>query len=264
LYAILIVLRTKQENQHPQAGFFVPSKRRVEMANILKHKIDKDFTVVSNVLVKSNLSAKAKGIFVQLISLPENWCFSIAGLTALFTDKETSIKTGIDELVEAGFLKWEKTRDENSRFSVKVTTMYPKKPHGKISSGEKPTRENKDNKVNKNKINTLNKVNTNNSTDVELAKPVEYGDKNINLMFKKWEETTGYKITSNLVSNRRACYNLYRKHGEDGLYKLLNGVKLAQDDKYAPRISDFVDLQSKLNQLLLWGKNKSKQGALVL
>jgi len=131
------------------------------MANVLKHKIDTDFTVVSNILLKSCLSAKAKGIFVQIISLPEDWNFSIKGLSALFSDKETSIKSGIDELIETGFIKWEKHRDKNSRFSVTVTTQYPKKPYGKTSTGEKPVRENKDNKEYKDKERKLNKEHNN-------------------------------------------------------------------------------------------------------
>ena len=239
--------------------------------NVLKHKVDKDFTIVSNVLLKSKLSAKAKGIFVQLISLPEGWNFSVAGLSALFTDKGTSIKSGIAELVDSGFLIWDSVRDEHGKFSVNVTTQYPKTPHGKTSTGENPARENKDNKEGRDKEGNLNKESNNNSTNVELAKAKkqidkkeEYGNQEINNLFDKWNKATGYAINSRIQSNRRACWNLYRKHGQGGLETLLRGVAMAQQDQYAPRISDFVDLQAKLNQLLLWGKNSKKKGAMVL
>ncbi len=229
--------------------------------NVLKHKVDKDFTIVSNVLLKSKLSAKAKGIFVQLISLPEGWNFSVAGLSALFTDKGTSIKSGIAELVDSGFLIWDSVRDEHGKFSVNVTTQYPKTPHGKTSTGENPARENKDNKEGRDKEGNLNKESNNNSTNVELAKAKkqidkkeEYGNQEINNLFDKWNKATGYAINSRIQSNRRACWNLYRKHGQGGLETLLRGVAMAQQDQYAPRISDFVDLQAKLNQLSLWIK----------
>lgn len=254
----------------PQSWLFCTLKKEGSV-NVLKHKVDKDFTIVSNILLKSKLSAKAKGIFIQLISLPEGWNFSVAGLSALFTDKSTSIKSGIDELVASGFLIWDSVRDEKGKFSVSVTTKYPKTPHGKTSTGGNPARENKDNKEYKNKEGNLNKESNNNSTNVELAKAEkpniqekEYGNNEINNLFNKWNKTTGYAITSRIQLNRKACWNLYRKHGQEGIDTLLRGVAMAQQDQYAPRISDFVDLQAKLNQLLLWGKNSKKKGAMVL
>ena len=79
----------------------------------------------------------------------------------------------------------------------------------------------------------------------------------INDIFSLWEETIGYKIESNQQKNRYACSNLLKKHGKNKLTQLLKGVALSQSDKYAPRISDFVSLQSKLSELLAWGKRQS-------
>lgn len=103
--------------------------------------------------------------------------------------------------------------------------------------------------------------NIENSENTSLAKakgetPVEYGNPEINEMFRYWSDTLGYEITSKKQANRNACKNLIAKHGTDGLSKLILGVSKAQDDRYAPRIADFCDLQSKLNQLLVWGKSK--------
>ncbi len=229
--------------------------------NTLKHKIDKDFTVVSNVLLKSKLSAKSKGIFLQIISLPEGWEFSIRGLSALFTDKETSIKTGIDELVEAGFITWENHKDKNGRFSVTVTTQYPKSPYGKNPCGKIPHGENPNNKELKNKGGN-NKDLNNNSTNVELAKAgtslaIEtYGNEDINKMLALWESTIGYKITSNQKKNRFAISNLLKKYGYDGLKGILGVVKVMNGDKYAPSIADFCSIQSKQNEIQLWVSKK--------
>lgn len=227
------------------------------MANKLKHKIDKDFTIVSNVLLKSKISAKSKGIFLQIISLPEGWDFSIRGLSMLFTDKETSIKSGIDELRSAGFLKWENTKDQNGRFSVIVTTMYPKTPHGEIPHGEIPREENGNNKELKNKECNNKELNNNNSK--ELAKAEVYGNQEINELFTYWKQTVGYEISGRKQQNRNACSNLIRKHGVDTTKRLINGVAECNNDKYAPRISDFTELQSKMSALLAWGNRKIKQ-----
>jgi len=78
----------------------------------------------------------------------------------------------------------------------------------------------------------------------------------INELFADWFEIVGYEIESNKQKNRYACSNLLKKHGRDKLKQLLRGVALTQSDQFAPRIADFISLQSKLNELLLWGKKK--------
>ena len=101
-----------------------------------------------------------------------------------------------------------------------------------------------------------------NTTNVVLAS--RRGKPEINEMFDFWEQHVGYPITSKLKPNRNACNNLIKKHKVEGVQRLILGVVQAHDDRYAPRISDFVDLQSKLNQLMVWGKGKSKKGAIIV
>jgi hypothetical protein len=98
------------------------------------------------------------------------------------------------------------------------------------------------------------------TTDVVIGAeaPEEYGKPEINEMFDYWQEVCGYDITSNRQKNRNACKNLIKKHGAEKLQQLIRGVAMSQDDQYAPRISDFAGLQSKLNDLLVWGR---RQGA---
>lgn len=91
----------------------------------------------------------------------------------------------------------------------------------------------------------------------EMSDRDEYGNSDINSMFKYWNDVVGYEITSKRQANRNACSNLIKKHGVDKLIKLIDGVAMAHADQYAPRISDFIGLQSKLNELMLWGKQKS-------
>lgn len=103
--------------------------------------------------------------------------------------------------------------------------------------------------------NTLTRIKNKeiNSTNVLLAKP---GNEEINKMFDYWQDKVGYPITSKTTLNRRAAYNLQRKYKDD-VYKLIDGVALAQGEKFAPQISDFSELQSKLNNLLAWGKKRT-------
>lgn len=78
----------------------------------------------------------------------------------------------------------------------------------------------------------------------------------INDMFAHWELTIGYKIEGRQKQNRYACSNLLKKHGREGVIKLINGVREAKQDQFAPRISDFSQLQSKYNDLISWGQTR--------
>ena len=93
-----------------------------------------------------------------------------------------------------------------------------------------------------------------------MAKPV-YGDPNINALFDYWELTVGYALISNKQKNRNACNNLLKRIGEDKVKQLIDGVAMSQEDRYAPRIADFAQLQLKLNDLLEWGKRRNKSYA---
>ena len=121
-----------------------------------------------------------------------------------------------------------------------------------------------------------NNIDNSNSTNVELAKPVikptdtivEASDgtrvmingrqnPDIEASFIHWQQIVGYPISSNTKKNRFAVSNLVKKHGLDGIKGLIRGVAKSQQDQYAPRISDFVELQAKLSQLLAWGRRST-------
>ena len=55
-------------------------------------------------LRSTNLSLKAIGLLSKVLSLPENWDYSISGLTAICKEKETAIKAALDELKHWGYL----------------------------------------------------------------------------------------------------------------------------------------------------------------
>lgn len=100
-----------------------------------------------------------------------------------------------------------------------------------------------------------------NSTKVLLtASNKEFGDSQINEVFAYWEKVVGVAISSRHKQNRIAAHNLIRKHSVDGTHRLIDGVALAHQDRFAPRIADFCDLQTKLTQLLVWGRNQSNNG----
>ena len=72
---------------------------------VLRINKTKDYTVMSNAHFKEKeMSLKAKGLLSQMLSLPENWDYSIAGLVAINKENESSIKSALNELKKFGYL----------------------------------------------------------------------------------------------------------------------------------------------------------------
>lgn len=110
--------------------------------------------------------------------------------------------------------------------------------------------------VEDNTIENKEKTKENNIAEAIGETPKVYGKAYINEAFDYWEEVIGYKLESNSKSNRNACSNLIKKHGLEGVKRLIGGVAKANEDKFAPRISDFTSLQFKYNDLIAWGKRQ--------
>ena len=57
-------------------------------------KHTEDYTVMSNYHFKEkSLSLKAKGLLSLMLSLPDYWDYSIAGLVTLSSDVETAVRS---------------------------------------------------------------------------------------------------------------------------------------------------------------------------
>lgn len=129
----------------------------------------KDYTVMSNAhLNEKKMSLKAKGLLSLMLSLPEKWDYSIAGLVAICKENETAIKSTLDELKEFGYLEVIKTmptKDNGGRISYEYV-IYERKQEGKKQGIENLGVEFQgvENQVqlNTNKENTNNKINYNN------------------------------------------------------------------------------------------------------
>lgn len=59
----------------------------------------KDYTVMSNHHLRNkNLSLKAKGLLSQMLSLPDDWDYTLKGLAAINKESVDAIRTAIWEL----------------------------------------------------------------------------------------------------------------------------------------------------------------------
>jgi len=77
----------------------------------------KDFTVMSNYHLRDkNLSLKAKGLLSQMLSLPEEWDYTLSGLAHINKESRDAIRTAILELENAGYITRCQTTTEGGRF----------------------------------------------------------------------------------------------------------------------------------------------------
>lgn len=73
--------------------------------SVIRVNKTKDYTVMSNYHLRdNNLSLKAKGLLSQMLSLPEDWDYTVKGLCAINKENETAINSTLKELKEAGYL----------------------------------------------------------------------------------------------------------------------------------------------------------------
>lgn len=102
----------------------------------------RDYTVMSNYHLRDmSLSLKAKGLLSLMLSLPENWDYTMKGLASICKDGIDSISGGIRELEAHGYLIRTRVRGANGQLgSIEYTILeQPKTPS---PTQEKPIREN--------------------------------------------------------------------------------------------------------------------------
>ena len=101
------------------------------------------YTTIDNESIRDdNLSLKALGLLVKLLSLPDNWEFSENGLDAIFKkDGQASIRSGLKELEDFGYLSRYKVRDRKGRIT-KVEWEIFEKPQLENPNLENPSMDN--------------------------------------------------------------------------------------------------------------------------
>lgn len=128
------------------------------MATFRVHK-NNNYTVMSNEHLRNKtLSLKAKGLLSLMLSLPDDWDYSVLGLSKLSKDGKDSVMTTLAELKDSGYIKMSQSKSHDGRFGSWDYDVYESSIFGNPDS-EKPYAENP-NTENPPQINT----NSNNST----------------------------------------------------------------------------------------------------
>lgn len=102
----------------------------------------KDYTVISNYHIRDkSLSLKAKGLLTVLLSLPDDWDYSVNGLVAISKEGKDGITSALKELEQNCYLIRTQIKDENGKFKGHNYDVY-EKPFTENPSTVNPITEN--------------------------------------------------------------------------------------------------------------------------
>ena len=74
--------------------------------SVVRVEKSKNYTTMSNYHFKEKeMSLKAKGLLSVMLSLPDNWDYTISGLVSICKENETAIKSALNELKKFGYLQ---------------------------------------------------------------------------------------------------------------------------------------------------------------
>lgn len=186
----------------------------------IKKVYQKRFTTVDNAVLNNvNLSWKAKGLFVYLWSQADEWDFYETEVVKHSTDGLSSLKSGLKELEEQGYLKRERQRDDKGHF----------KENNWILS-ENPILENRmlDNPILENSTltntnNNNNNNNNNNITTTTTTSPTEVGS-----IYEFWESNVG-SLSPYLYEEIQAIYEDWSEVSKQPKEMILEAIKMALD-----------------------------------
>lgn len=166
------------------------------------HKNTNYSTIHNGFLEREDLSWKAKGILAYLLKLPDDWELHFNELKRNATDGKSSLRTGINELREAGYIIYNRFKDKEGKFKHEYNIYevpQTENPDTENPELDNPDTENRDillstNELNTNKLNT-NKTNksSNSCSDSKNSSPNPTSDKP-----KFDKESTPYKAAVHL------------------------------------------------------------------
>ena len=156
---------------------------------VIRINKDKNYTVMSKYhLQDKSISLKAKGLLSVMLSLSDDWVYSVAGLAAISVENETAIKSALNELKKAGYVvvtKLTPKETKSGRFEYVYDIFERPEKQGIEKQGVEflplefldlenlPLYKYTNNKITNNKI-TNNKItNISSTNDIEITQSAE-------------------------------------------------------------------------------------------
>ena len=127
-----------------------------------------NYTVLSNYHFKEKqMGLKAKGLLSLMLSLPDDWNYSIAGLVKLSKDGKDSVMSALAELEQFGYLQRKQMVNDKGQFSgVEYNIFEEPQKDLAVADNQQSAKQNTDNPISE-KQTQLN-TNSTNSLNNEL------------------------------------------------------------------------------------------------
>lgn len=104
--------------------------------SVFRVEKNKGYTVMSNHHLRNHtLSLKAKGLLSQMLSLPEDWDYTLKGLAQINKESIDAIREAVRELERAGYIARSRERDARGCLRGTVYTIY-EQPHAEATPEE--------------------------------------------------------------------------------------------------------------------------------
>jgi len=93
--------------------------------SVFRVEKNKNYTVMANYHLRDeNLSLKARGLLSMILSLPDDWDYSLAGLVKISKDGLTAVRAALHELEDNGYIHRERQRGPHGRLAGSIYTVY--------------------------------------------------------------------------------------------------------------------------------------------
>ena len=208
----------------------------VENMAVFRVERNKGYTVMSNHHLRNkDLSLKAKGLLSQMLSLPEDWDYTLKGLSLINREQIDAIRAAVRELEQAGYIVRSRERDSQGRLRGADYIIYeqpqpvPDSPTLENPTLDNPTQE-KPTQLNKDRSSKEKSITDGSNTDSIpiLSPPSPLGEEAAAPPERKGTEATA-----------QSAVDIYREIIKDNIdYHILK-----QDMKFdSDRLDEIVDL----------------------
>jgi hypothetical protein len=220
----------------------------------------KDYSVISNAgLNDARLSLKAKGLYAYLLSKPDDWVITKAGLETQLKEGREAIKSALAELEQCEYIKRERVQGDHGHIST-VTTLYetPSAVMRETRTSENPA-DGPPVRIVSTDLPSTEEVSTEILVPTEQgAEPKVFGDPQVNDVVGHFEKKIG--LMPRMEYQRRAAKTLIQRHGFEKVIGGINAVAASRGEPYAPTISSLVALRDKWIDLeTFYRRTQSKQ-----
>ena len=203
----------------------------------------KNFTVMNNQHLRSpNLSLKAIGLLSKVLSLPEGWDFSVAGLTAICKESKQAVMTALDELKEWGYLELTKLNPDQTK-SGRIEYVYTFYEHSdKDVLSEKNTDSNASSGSDIELSNSCDTYQSNGKQDAEKL-TIEFQNAEIQFAENPTQSSTKDKIKKNKILMDKKSINQSASSNnsvEKSADRSMDGY-LTELEKYTELVKDNIN-----------------------